>query len=128
MWVRRDDPTIVTEVINTIKKIPNLKKLRLSSTAIKSLFRVNDGDFTSLRVLNLSEIGFEEIDLGIFNLTNLTTLTFQGNKLSNIPEEISNLVNLVVLDLAKPYTLFMGQRKFETLYLDDNNLETFINF
>ncbi|MBT4959542.1 MAG: hypothetical protein HON33_06190, partial [Flavobacteriaceae bacterium] len=124
-----DEPTIVEGVINTIKKIPNLEKLRLSSTAIKSLFRVNDGDFTSLRVLNLNEIGFEEIDLGIFNLTNLTTLTFQGNKLSNIPEEISSLVNLTVLDLGTNQLTSlpdsMGQLvNLKKLYLDDNNLET----
>ena len=36
-----DEPTIVTEVINTIKKIPNLEKLRLSSSNAIGLF-VND--------------------------------------------------------------------------------------
>ncbi len=52
---------------------------------------------TNAKYLNLSDMGLTTLPKELFTLTNLTSLSFERNKIKTISEDIGNLVNLRVL-------------------------------
>ncbi len=88
-------------------RFPNLKTLELANNL-----------FTTVPKLTHEDIGCE-----------LTHLNLQSNRITKIPQEISQLRNLVLLDLATNHITTIEGRalslsQLENLYLEQNKLQT----
>ncbi len=81
---------------------PSAKKLEQAA-----LDRIRDAVKKQSRVLDLSNLGIEQVPASIGQLTQLTTLGLSGNRLTTLPEGLGQLTQLTAL------------------YLDDNQLTTF---
>ena len=126
--------------LNSIKNLPNLEILKLSKIIngenFETLFRIEDGDLPSLKILNLSSNNLKEIHSSIYKLTTLTELNLKNNKIEEIHSDISNLTDLKNLNISENKIAelpdSMGQLvSLEKLYLEYNMLEelpsTFVN-
>ncbi|MFA7401189.1 MAG: leucine-rich repeat domain-containing protein [Bacteroidales bacterium] len=83
-----------------------------------------------LQELHLNRMRLDEIPSEVFQLTNLVILDLSNNRLVSIPAEIGNLVNLTHLTLSQNYLIeipptFKHLKKLEYLDIWSNSIITF---
>ncbi|KAI3450008.1 hypothetical protein Pfo_006673 [Paulownia fortunei] len=120
----------VPDLIQVVNKLPNLIELHLSSCGLDYLAPLNNTNFSSLAVLDLSSNQFQSlVPNWIFSLSNLVSLQLQRNNFEGpIPSAQGNMANLRYLDLSQnkfnstlPYWLF-NCSNLEFLSLSNNFL------
>ncbi|KAK4419604.1 Receptor-like protein 7 [Sesamum alatum] len=120
----------VPDWLQAVNKLPNLIELHLSSCRLDYIAPLDNTNFSSLAVLDLSSNGFQSlVPNWIFSLTNLEPLQLQGNNFEGpIPSDQTNMTNLQFLDLSQnrfnstlPYWLF-NCRNLESVSLSINFL------
>ena len=104
-------------VISSLASLPRLRTLLLQSNAIRTLpsdlrsleyLNIADNKLTNFSVahmkrvrhLNASRNRLEHLPLGVYNLTQLTTLKLNANKIEYVSQDIILLKRLRVLDLG----------------------------
>lgn len=94
--------TNITDTLfkDIILNIPKLSYLYLDYNEISIIPENIDIKLQHLKVLTLSHNKITNIDLQLFNLTNLLSLYLCYNQIKNISSNINKLVNLIELDLS----------------------------
>lgn len=128
----------ILELPISIKQIPNLKTIMISSNYLKNIEGLKE--LIQLENLVLEDTNIKEIPEWIGNLVNLKSLSFNHSKIKRLPKTLVNLKKLETLilinnkfvsiprilkELPNLKTLKMGDNKIKYIPEFINNLESF---
>jgi hypothetical protein len=94
----------------------------------KALSRIETCLAKKCKNLDLSSMGLTEIPQEVFKLTNLVILNLSNNKLSELPTELFSLNKLKELDISKnlftnlPHKELIAMKSIETLVVSGNKI------
>jgi small GTP-binding protein len=94
---------------------------------VEAIRRINEAIETNSAILNLANLGLENIPDEVFTISNLSWLRLNNNKIKNIPKNITKLHNLTNLyinnnKITNINALLFRLKKLEVIDFSNNNI------